>query len=37
MAGCLWDRHGAPATFWAGAAFSGLALLGLLFRRAVPA
>jgi MFS family permease len=37
MAGWLWDRHGAPATFWAGAAFSGLALLGLLFRRAVPA
>ncbi len=32
-AGWLWDRHGAPATFAAGAAFSGLALLGLLVRR----
>jgi MFS family permease len=35
VAGFLWDRHGAPATFWAGAAFSGLALLGLLVRRPV--
>ena len=30
MAGFLWDRHGAPATFYAGAAFSALALVGLL-------
>jgi predicted MFS family arabinose efflux permease len=29
-AGYLWDRYGAPATFAAGAAFSGLALLALL-------
>lgn len=31
-AGLLWDRYGAPATFAAGAAFSVLALLGLLAR-----
>ncbi len=36
-AGFLWDRHGAPATFWAGAAFCVLALLGLLVRRPVQA
>jgi MFS family permease len=36
-AGWLWDRHGAPATFAAGAAFCGLALLGLLIRRPGPA
>lgn len=29
-AGELWDRVGAPATFYAGAGFAGLALLGLL-------
>lgn len=31
-AGLLWDRYGAPVTFAAGAAFSVLALLGLLAR-----
>ena len=31
-AGELWDRVGAPATFYAGAGFAGLALLGLLQR-----
>jgi len=36
-AGFLWDRYGAPATFVAGAAFGGLALLGLLMRRPAPA
>ena len=30
VAGELWDRVGAPATFYAGAGFAGLALLGLL-------
>jgi MFS family permease len=30
VAGELWDRAGAPATFYAGAGFAGLALLGLL-------
>jgi MFS family permease len=30
VAGELWDRIGAPATFYAGAGFAGLALLGLL-------
>jgi MFS family permease len=29
-AGELWDRVGAPATFYAGAGFAGLALLGLV-------
>jgi MFS family permease len=35
-AGLLWDRYGAPATFAAGAAFSGLALLGLFIHRPAP-
>lgn len=30
LAGLLWDRLGAPFTFYAGAAFCGIALLGLL-------
>jgi MFS family permease len=30
LAGFLWDRYGAPATFLAGAVFTGVALLGLL-------
>lgn len=30
VAGLLWDKFGAPSTFYAGAAFSALALLGLL-------
>ena len=30
VAGVLWDRIGAPATFYAGASFAGLGLLGLL-------
>ncbi len=29
LAGWLWDRYGAPATFYAGAGFTALALLGL--------
>jgi MFS family permease len=33
-AGLLWDRLGAPATFWAGAGFSLLALLALALRPA---
>lgn len=34
IAGLLWDRFGAPATFYAGAIFSGCALIGfLLYRR----
>jgi len=28
LAGWLWDQYGAPATFWAGAGFTTLALLG---------
>ncbi len=38
LAGLLWDRFGAPATFHAGAAFSALALalLALSSRRAAP-
>ena len=28
LAGWLWDQYGAPATFWAGAGFTALALLG---------
>jgi len=32
LAGQLWDRVGAPATFYAGAGFAGLALLGLLLQ-----
>ena len=30
LAGELWDRIGAPATFYVGASFAGLSLLGLL-------
>ncbi|MDB5772620.1 MAG: hypothetical protein V7606_2841 [Burkholderiales bacterium] len=33
LAGYLWDRLGAPATFYAGAAFAGIAMLMLLVRR----
>jgi MFS family permease len=33
IAGALWDRSGAAWTFYAGAAFAGLALLGLLLVR----
>ncbi|OGB28490.1 MAG: MFS transporter [Burkholderiales bacterium RIFCSPHIGHO2_02_FULL_66_10] len=33
IAGLLWDQLGASFTFYAGAAFSGLALLGLALRR----
>ena len=35
LAGCLWDRYGAPVTFLAGALFSLLALAGfeVLHRR----
>jgi MFS family permease len=33
IAGLLWDRLGASFTFYAGAGFSGLALLGLALRR----
>jgi MFS family permease len=32
VAGLLWDQWGAPSTFYAGAVFSALALLGLLKR-----
>lgn len=32
VAGSLWDRLGAPATFYAGTAFCGLALFGLVLR-----
>ncbi len=34
LAGILWSRFGAPTTFVAGAAFSGLALVGLIALRA---
>jgi MFS family permease len=34
VAGWLWDRHGAATTFLGGAVFAGVALLGLLFRKA---
>lgn len=34
LAGILWSRFGAPATFLAGAAFCGLALLGAMVLRA---
>jgi MFS family permease len=37
LAGLLWDRFGASQTFIAGAAFSGLALLAILFRGRIPA
>jgi MFS family permease len=30
LAGWLWDTHGASTTFWGGATFAGVALLGLL-------
>ena len=33
VAGVLWDRYGAGATFLAGAIFAGIALVGLAFRR----
>ncbi|RMD62033.1 MAG: MFS transporter [Alphaproteobacteria bacterium] len=33
LAGLLWDIYGAPAPFWAGAGFSGLAFLGIAFQR----
>jgi MFS family permease len=32
LAGWLWDRHGPAFTFYAGAVFCGLALLGLFYR-----
>lgn len=32
LAGWLWDRHGPAFTFYGGAVFCGLALLGLLYR-----
>jgi MFS family permease len=34
LAGWLWDRYGPQATFYAGAVFTTLALIGLLIRRA---
>lgn len=34
IAGWLWDQHGAATTFLGGAAFAGLALVGLLMHRA---
>jgi MFS family permease len=34
VAGWLWDRHGAETTFLGGAVFAGIALVGLLIRRA---
>jgi len=37
LAGLLWDRFGASQTFIAGAAFSGLALMAILFRGRIPA
>lgn len=33
IAGVIWDRFGASTTFFTGAAFTGLALLGLLLFR----
>jgi hypothetical protein len=30
LAGWLWSRHGAPATFYAGAVFTLIAFVGLL-------
>lgn len=33
LAGLLWDRWGAPATFAAGAVFSAVAMAGILWRR----
>ena len=32
LAGLLWDKDGAPATFYAGAIFTGIALAGLMWR-----
>jgi MFS family permease len=32
LAGWLWDQYGAATTFWGGAAFAGIALIGLLAR-----
>lgn len=37
LAGLLWDNFGAPQTFIAGAVFSVLALVGILFRSGIPA
>ena len=37
LAGLLWDRFGAPQTFIAGAVFSAVALVALLFRSTVAA
>jgi MFS family permease len=37
LAGLLWDRFGASQTFIAGAVFSGLALMAILFRGRIPA
>jgi MFS family permease len=36
IAGFLWDRFGAPTTFYAGAIFSIMALIGLLWRLGRP-
>jgi MFS family permease len=36
IAGTLWTTLGPPVTFWAGAAFAGLAVLGLLVCRWKP-
>jgi len=36
VAGWLWDRHGAATTFYGGAIFASMALLGLLARRVKP-
>jgi len=33
LAGWLWDTHGAESTFYAGAVFAGLAMVGLALRR----
>jgi predicted MFS family arabinose efflux permease len=32
IAGLLWDRYGAPVTFLAGAGFSAIALLAVIWR-----
>jgi MFS family permease len=37
LAGLLWDRFGASQTFIAGAVFSGLALMAILFHGHIPA
>ena len=36
LAGELWDRIGAPATFYAGAGFAAIAMLGLLAQLLTP-